>query len=169
MYQPYPSGAQMPDQPQRPVAPAPVQMAVKLMYAGAALSGISLILFLATISSLKSAIIKKYPHYTASHVHSLQNQEIIGAIIAGLIAIGLWIWMARANGAGKSWARILASVFFGLSTLQLLVSLAQPYAVLGLLFSLVVWLAGLGAIVLLWRKESGSYFAAVSANRQTTL
>jgi hypothetical protein len=80
--------------------------------------------------------------------------------VAGLLAIGLWIWMARANGAGRSWARILASVLFGFSTLDLLLLVARPHAIISLLFQILVWLIGLGVIVLLWRKESSAYFQA---------
>ena len=33
--------------------------------------------------------------------------------------IALWLWMARANGQGRNWARILSTVLFGLGTLEL--------------------------------------------------
>ena len=164
MYQPYPSGGQMPDQPQRPVAPAPVQMAVKLMYVGAGLSAIGIILTLAFISTLKSAIVKKYPHYTTSQVHSAETAAIVVAIIGGLIAIALWIWMARANGAGKKWARIVASVLFAISTLELIATVAQAHSPVSLAFGALVWLTGLGVIVLLWRRESSQYYAAASGS-----
>ena len=48
MYQPYPSSGQ-PAEPLRPPAPAPVLTAVKLMYAGAAVSAVELIIGLALI------------------------------------------------------------------------------------------------------------------------
>lgn len=38
MYQPYPTSGQMPEREERPPAPKSVQTAVKLMYAGAAIS-----------------------------------------------------------------------------------------------------------------------------------
>ncbi len=72
--------------------------------------------------------------------------------------------MAVANKAGRNWARITSSVFFGLNTLGLLFSILfsfrPPEALLSRLIGLVVWLIGLGAILLLWRKESTGYFAA---------
>lgn len=159
MYQPYPSAGQGPD-PQRPAPPNSVLNAVKFMYAGAALSAVGLIISVVTISSLKSAILKRYPHYSATQIHSVEVVGVAGAVIGGLLAIGLWIWMARANGAGKNWARIVASVLFGISTVDVLASVARPNAVLTLLFAVLVWLVGLGAIVLLWRKESSAYFQA---------
>lgn len=161
MYQPYPSGSQMPE-PQRPAPPPPLLMAVRLMYVGAGLSAIGIVLTLVTISSLKAAILKKHPLYTTSQVHSLQTAAVGSVVVGGLIAIGLWILMARANGAGKSWARIVASVLFAINTLDLLASAVQVHAAASLAFGALVWLAGLGATVLLWRRESGQYFAAAS-------
>jgi hypothetical protein len=165
MYQPYPSGAPTPDRPERPAVPPPVRMAVNLMYAGAALSAIELIVGLATIGSLKSAIQKADPTFTASQVHSAQVGLVVFAVFFGLLAIGLWTWMAFANKAGKSWARIVGTVLAGINTVFLLLSLIRPHASLGLAFSLLVWLAGVGAVVLLWRPESSQYFAAASGNR----
>src|ERR1035438_2635449 len=117
MYQPYPSGGQVPEPPQRPGPPASVLSAVKLMYAGASLSAISLIATLATIGSLKSTILKRDPGFTTTQVHSAEVVVVAFAVIVGLISVGLWLWMARANKAGKNWARITSSVFFGSAAL----------------------------------------------------
>jgi hypothetical protein len=164
MYQPYPtSGEQPPEPQQRPPIPNSVQNAVKLMYAGAALSFIELVVGLATIGSLKTAIEqagqRAHKHYTASQLHNLEVTSVIFAVIVGVIAIGLWLWMARANQAGHSYARITGTVFFGLNTVFLFLSLAQPHASVGLIFNVLVWLVGLGAVIMLWRKESGPYFS----------
>jgi hypothetical protein len=43
--------------------------------------------------------------------------------------------------------------------LFLVLSLARPHASLGLVFNLLVWLAGLGAVIMLWRSESSAYFS----------
>jgi len=158
MYQRYPSSGQAPE-PQRPPAPNSVQTAVKLMYAGAALTVIWLIVSLATIGSLKTAIIQRYPHYTPSQVHTAEVASVIGLVLELVIAIGLWLWMARASAAGRNYARITGTVLFGLNTLGLLLGLARPHASVGLVFYLLVWLAGLGAVIMLWRRESAPYFS----------
>jgi hypothetical protein len=49
-------------------------------------------------------------------------------------------------------------VFFGINTLDLIVSFTQVHA-LAALVSIIVWLVGLGAIILLLSKESAPYFA----------
>jgi hypothetical protein len=162
-YQPYPTtgGDQLPQQ--RPPAPPSIQNAVKLMYAGAALSAVSLIVGLATIGSLKSALEKANrtaaKPLTASGLHAAEVAGIAVIIIIGLIGVGLWLLMARANGAGKSWARVVASVLFGLNTLDLLTAVARPNSAGTKVFTFVIWLVGLGATVFLWRRESSDYFA----------
>jgi hypothetical protein len=157
MYQPYPTPgpAQEPEQI-RP--PRSVLNAVKLMYAGAALEVIAVIIAVVTIGSLKSAILARHSAYTAAQLHSAEVARTVPLVIGGLIAIGLWLWMAWANGKGRSWARIVSAVFFGINTLDLLISLLQVHAVATLIIGVVIWLVGLGASVLIFSKESGAFY-----------
>jgi len=76
-----------------------------------------------------------------------------------VIAIGLWLWMARANGAGKSWARIVAAVLFALNTLGLLSAVARPNAAGTKIFDVLGWIVGLSVTVFLWRRDSSEYYA----------
>jgi hypothetical protein len=162
MYQPYPTGGQGPVTPPEAPAPQPVQNAVKLMYAGAALSAIEIIIGLTTIGSLKSAIRSQYPNYSDSQIHTAEVAGIAIAVAIGAIAIGLWLWMAWANGRGRSWARIVASALFALNTIDLLTLVARPHSVISLVLAIVVWLAGLGAIYFLWQRDSSAFFQARS-------
>jgi hypothetical protein len=157
MYQPYPSGGK-PVEPERPPAPAPVQNAVKLMYAGAAVSTVSLIISLVNFGGTKAAIKKAKPTLTAAQVNQLNTFIITLAIVSGVIGIALWLWMARANSQGKNWARVLSTVLFGLATLDLFGVVSQPTTLIGLVFPVLTWLVGLGAVILLWRKESTAFF-----------
>jgi hypothetical protein len=161
MYEPYPTAGQPPQTPQRRQPPGSVQNAVKFMYAGAALSLVSLIVGLTTVGSIKSAIEKAYPNDTSSQIHKIEVADIVVVVIIALIGVGLWVWMARANQSGHGYARIVGTVFFGIDTLLMLASFARPHASIGLVFSILVWLAGLGAVIFLWNKESGPYFAKV--------
>jgi hypothetical protein len=80
-------------------------------------------------------------------------------VIGGVIAVALWLWMAWANRRGRNWARIVSAVFFGINTLDLIVSFTQVHALAPVLVGVLVWLVGLGAIILLFSKESAPYFA----------
>ena len=160
MYKPYPKGGgQGPVDDGRPT-PQSVLNAVKFMYAGAAVSAIEIIISLTTIGGLKSAIEKAYPKYTATQVHSVQVASIAGLVISGLLGVGLWILMARLNLSGRNWARIVASVLFGINTLELVTTILRPgtATILGTAFAVVLWLVGLGAIYFLWRRESSDFF-----------
>ena len=157
MYQPYPSGGQ-PVEPTRPAAPQPVLTAVKLMYAGAAVSTVSLIISLVDIGGSKAAIRKARPSLDAAQVNQLNTFIITLAVVSGLVGIGLWLWMARANGRGKSWARIVSTVLFCLATLDLVGVFSEPKTLLGLIFPLLTWLIGVGAVFLLWRSSSTAFF-----------
>jgi len=159
-YTPYPTGGGSNQMSQRPPAPSSIGNAVKLMYVGAGLSALGVIISLATIGSLKSAILKRFPHYTAAQVHTAEVAGIVVVVVIGLIGVGLWLWMARMNAAGRSWARVVASVLFGLYTLDELLSFARAQGAGGLIFGLLSWLVGLGAIVFLWQRDSSQYFAA---------
>lgn len=157
MYEPYPTSGQVPE-PQRIPPPRSVRNAVKLMYAGAAIEVISLVIALLTRGSLKSALLRIHPNYTAAQLHTAETVQTVSLVIGAAIATGLWLWMAWANGRGYNWARILSAVFFGISTLDLLVTFAAVRAPVSLIIGFVVWLVGLGAIVLLFSRESSAYF-----------
>ena len=157
MVQRYPSSSKPVDL-QRPPAPPSVLTAVKLMYAGAAISVLSLAITLADIGGLNSAVKKARPTWTTAQVNQFDRQVITLAIVSGLLGIGLWLWMAWANKQGKGWARILSAVLFGLATLDLFGVLTQPKTLVGLLFPLLTWLVGLSAIFLLFRPDAGAFF-----------
>jgi len=161
MVQPYPTGKTSGNQmvePDRPPAPQSVLNAVKLMYVGAAVSTVSLIISLIDIGGTKSAIRKARPSLTAAQVNQLNTFIIALAIISGVLGIVLWLWMARANGNGRNWARIVSSVLFALATVDLWGVLSQPKTLLSLIFPVLTWLVGLGAIIFLWRRESSEFF-----------
>jgi hypothetical protein len=166
MYQPYPSSGQ-PAEPLRPPAPAPVLTAVKLMYAGAAVSTVNLISALAfIIGDNKAGHATVNGHrLTAAQVSRWSPLIITVAIVFGLVVIALWLWMARANGRGRNWARIVSTVLFGLATLQLISGVQQPVShvgfavmVFGVIVPVLAWLVGLAAVWLLWRPASSAFF-----------
>lgn len=165
MYQPYPQGGEMPPDPTRPAPPRPVRTAVLLMYTGAALSAVSLIVTVLSFHAIERVIRNASSTLTAHQVHNDAIVAVTIAVVESLIAIGLWLLMAWANKGGKSWGRIMATVLFGLNTVLLLLSFLRATASVSLAFSVLVWLVGLGAIVLLWRKESSQYFAVTAPRR----
>jgi hypothetical protein len=171
MYQPYPSRGQ-PDEPPRPPAPAPVRTAIKFMYAGAAVSTVPLIIALAYSGEINAYHLRWNNHnLTAAQVSQWRPLIIAVGIVFGLVVPAVWLWMARANGQGRSWARILSTVLFGWATLQLLgdftpvIHVVPGVEVLSLLGGVLTWLFGSAAVWLLWRPDSSAFFKAQGFTR----
>lgn len=139
--------------------PRPVVLATRLMYAGAALTGIGLVLSVIAVAAGESSLRASHPHATQAQLHATQNFLITIAVVSGLIEIGAWIFMARANRAGLKWARIVATVFFGLGTLNLISHVIGAGTTTSLAYTAVTWLAGAGAVFFLWQRQSSAYFA----------
>jgi len=154
VYQPYPSTGQ-PVEPLRPPAPAPVLTAVKLMYAGAAVSTVPLIITLAFIGDIKAYHLRYLGHsLTAAQLSHLRPLIITVVIVVDLVVPALWLWMARANGQGRNWARILSTVLLGLATLLL----TGNNGVVQVFCAALTWLIGLAAVWLLWRPASSAFY-----------
>ena len=166
MHQPYPSSGQ-PAGPLRPPAPAPVLTAVKLMYAGATVNAVGLIIGLALIIvNIKAAARGRFLGHSLT-APQMRPLVITWWILFSLVAIALWLWMARANGQGRNWAPILSTVLFGLATLD--VRHPQPpgspagfgATVLyygGTALVVAAWLVGAAVVWLLWRPASRTFF-----------
>ena len=139
--------------PSVPRSARTVRAAVKLMYAGAAVSTVNLVILLALIGDIKVSQLLNTPFITVS-------------IAWSLAPLALWLWMARENGRGRNWARIVSTVLFGAATLDL----TGPFGSPGIRLSLVpviagsptvpvlYWLVGLAVVWLLWRPASSAFF-----------
>src|SRR6202451_3235518 len=128
MYQPFPGGAESPppEPAQTTVVPPSITRAVRVMYVGAAASVIGIIVDLTTYSSLQNALAKRKNKngqlLTHAQVVDLAHVEVVAFVVGGLIAAGVWIWMARSCRAGKSWARTVSTVLFAISTIGVFAS-----------------------------------------------
>ena len=141
--------------------------AVKLMYAGAAVSAVPLIIALAYIVGNKAVGHLQWNGHilTAAQISHWRPLIITVTIVLGLVVPALWLWMAWANGHGRNWARIASTVLFGLATLQLTGALKTPVShagfgveVPGLIVPVLTWLTALAAVWLLWRPDSSAFF-----------
>lgn len=148
----------------RPPLPQTVRRAFTLMLVGAGLEVVNVVLSVLLNHQVEDRIQQALNTGTTADTTSV---NIASTAIGGILGIGLWIWMAYANRAGKHWARITGTVFFGISCLGLIGDLAFIAIVYrwlgGVVFVLVAenaasWLIGLFVVILLWNKASGPYF-----------
>jgi hypothetical protein len=134
------------------------------MYVGAALSVLGLVLTLTQRDAMADAARNAAPSGSTIDVDALVSITMAVAVVSALIGTGLWIWMAIMNGKGRSWARVLSTVFGGLSILSFLASLAQSARTpVTLIQGLVSVALAVTILVLLWKKESTAYYRARSA------
>jgi hypothetical protein len=138
--------------------PRSVVMAVRLMYAGAAITAIGVVISIIAVLTGQDSLRASHQNATVAQLHATQNALIAVAVISGLLEIGAWIFMARLNRAGLKWARIVATVLLGLGTLNMILRLTSGGGVSNLLYTVVTWLAGAGAVYFLWQRESNDYF-----------
>jgi hypothetical protein len=158
--------------------PSTLQLAVKLMLAGAAVSTVYLVFGVIVTAgarnSLISALIKsndtepKSKQLTLSQIHTLATFYVAETAIVGVIAIALWLWMARMNIRGRTWARITASVFFLLWTYYTYVSIGQTRGdatlIISTAFVLLTWVIGVASLYLLWRPQSTAFIKDQSSS-----
>ncbi|HTA00710.1 MAG TPA: hypothetical protein VK802_10045 [Streptosporangiaceae bacterium] len=146
------------EEPEHVRPPRAVLSAVRLMYAGAALEVLAIIVAVLTIGSLRSAIFRAHPDYTTAQLHTAEAARTLPLIVGAAITIGLWLWMAWANRSGRSWARAISAGFFGINTVDLLISFSLAHGTATLIMALLIWLVGLAAIALIFSKGSGPFY-----------
>jgi len=163
------SGLWMRLRPGVPRSARTVRAAVRLIYAGAAVSTVNLIIALPSLIDIKTYHLEWNNHpFTTAQLNQWGPLIITVDIVLSLVPIALWLWMARANGRGRTWARILSTVLLGVATLDL-TGAFQLHSAIGIQVDFVpiefgptlpvlTWLVGLAAVWLLWRPASTAFF-----------
>lgn len=153
--------------PAVPSEPPPsISRAVLLMYVGAAISAVTALIPLLFRGSIRDAIEESDTSLTADEIDAAVNVTVGIGLVVGLIGVALWLWMASANKAGKSWARVVATVLGGLNILFTVLSLSTGSGGIALIVNLVsIGLAGY-ILYLLYRPESSQYYAARSGKQR---
>lgn len=155
----------LPPHPMSGYAPAPVEQppsiltAVRLMFVGAAFGLLGVLLTFTQTDAIRDAVEDSDSSLTASEVDTFVNVSIASAVVAGLVGVGLWVWMAVKNGQGRSWARVVATVLGGLNIVFTLFGLAGGTSTaLTLAFSLVSLALAAVILFLLYRPESTRFY-----------
>lgn len=151
--------------------PSSIQNAVRLMWVGAGLSVIGLIITLASLGSMKDEIreqlIASGEEVTDEIVNAAYGVAIFAGVVIGIIGVLLWLWMAWKNGQGRSWARIVATVLGVLNVLSTVyTSTAGTAPPLATIVSIINVILAVTILFLLWRKESSDFYDAHTRARQ---
>jgi hypothetical protein len=153
----YPQAPQYALRPGAPPAlPDSMRRAVWLMWAGAGLSVVYSVVNGAMSNNMLSVQTTNTPTYKGAYVG--------GAVVGALLQAGLWLWMLWKVRAGRSWARVLSTVFFGILCLSFVFVLATGPAVIKILIT-VYFLVALSALIMLYQRESSAFFSAAQLAR----
>jgi len=145
--------------PREPWRPTSVVTAIWLMYGGAFLTVLSMIIDLVVISQVRSAYLTAHP-FSVSRANTVAGAGDFGVIIGSLASIGLWIALAMAARKGRGWMRTVGTVLFGIDTLVFIGTIGRPGIAAAKTIHLMIWLVGLLAVVFLWQRRSSQFFAA---------
>lgn len=146
--------------------PPSIKTAVMLMRVGAALSVVGVLVALLTLSTLKDQVrqqLQDQGTFTNSELDSAFGVAVGIVIVTGLIGVALWLWMASANGKGKSWARVVATILGVINVLTFLFSVSQGTTpTLSLIVGVLNVVVGVAALVFLYKSDSSAYYQANS-------
>ncbi len=169
-YPQYPTDPNQPPQgpaygagaPTRGARPAPVSLAVNLLWAAIALYLVGAVLNLTAGDSATSSLTGA--GLTPEQADAAQGMVLaIGGVVVVLLG-GLFVLLTVFIGKGANWARITTTVLTAIGVLLTLPSLfamgSAGTSVLSSLLSLVQTLLCVAAVVLCFRPESSAWFKA---------
>ncbi len=146
----------------RPGQPRTVFIAIRLMWAGAFAELAVAVTILATLGGVRTAVMHAYPAaWPATHVSLLID------VAEAPLVIGLWLWLAWANGRGKNRGRAALAVFFGLDGLVVLDTLSQggfTYATADMATGMIQCLIGLIVVFLVFNPASSPHYRTSMRN-----
>jgi hypothetical protein len=148
-----------------PVAERPpsITTAVKLMWAGAGLTVLGILTTFLQTDAIRDRIEDNDSSLSKSDVDAAMRGTIVLIVVIGAISVGLWLWMASANGKGLSWARVVATVLGVLNVVFTLLGAAMGNQTpVALLFNLISVVLAVTILVLLYRPDSNAWYAAHS-------
>ena len=102
--------------PQRPRRPTSVLAAVWLMYTGAAVSLLHMLVVLATIGKVTTAYLEEPSPLLSEHRTVARRGRQRRGAHPGAVVIALWLWLAIASEQGHGWVRTVGTVLFGVAS-----------------------------------------------------
>jgi hypothetical protein len=139
--------------------PATIRLAVRLMWIGAAISFIGIVVAFVQRDELRDQFREADSSLSSSELDTAVAAGLTFIGVIGVVAIGLWVWMATTNGQGRAWARTVATVLGGLNILfTLLGFLGDQLTPLNIAVSILTIALAAAILYLLYRPDSNAYY-----------
>jgi drug/metabolite transporter (DMT)-like permease len=157
--------------------PPKVHTAIRLMYAGFVVTALDVVLSLLVLgrythdaTTAKNAAaayaVKGDPRRAALETTIWHNQNTMAGamtigLVAGLLGLACWVWIAMAARRGNSWTRVAGAVLLGIYSVCTLLVLFGTHHDPGPQFTtLVVWALGVAAVIPLFSQQARDFFYA---------
>jgi hypothetical protein len=148
--------------PAQPWRPTSVVTAVWLMYGGAFLSVLGMFIDLRVISQVRASYLSNHPFATQATIdgaNRLAGAGDLAVIIGSVLSITLWLTLAASAKKGRGWTRTVGTVLFGIDTLGFIATIGRPGISAIKTIHLLIWLAGLLAVIFLWQRSASNFFS----------
>ena len=148
-----PPSSRPPASPRTAKSPSATVTAAKLMYAGAVASLLSMAVDLAVIGDVKKVFLAAHPDGFKT-AQSVAGAATFVVVVGGIVSIVLWLRLASATRKGRAWPRPVGTVLLGLHTVGMLATFSRPGIPAVKWSAFIIWLIGLAAVVVLWRRPA---------------
>jgi NhaP-type Na+/H+ or K+/H+ antiporter len=139
--------------------PSTIRLAVRGMWVGAAISFIGIVVAFAQRDELRDQFREADSSLSSSDLDTAVAAGLTFIGVIGVVAMGLWLWMATTNGQGRAWARTVATVLGGLNIVfTALGFFGDQLTPLNVFFSILGIALAATILVLLYRPESTAYY-----------
>lgn len=140
--------------------PRSIRIAVGLMWVGAVTTLLGIASVFLQYDELRREVRRSDPTLSVSEVDTAVSGALTFIGLIGVVTIGLWMWMAFANGQGRTWARTVATVLGSLNVVATLFRLALvPQTGLSVVLTLLGIALAVSILLLLHRPRSSGWYA----------
>jgi hypothetical protein len=157
--------------------PSKVHTAIRLMYIGFVVTALDVVLsllFVGRYTHAANVAKDAAASYTAlgrtrlaavettlMHSQSTMAGAMVIALVADVLGLACWAWLAMATRRGHGWTRIAGTVLLAIySVCALLVLLGTHNDPAPQFTTLVVWALGVAAVIPLWSQQARDFFRA---------
>ncbi|MFC9994689.1 hypothetical protein [Nocardia sp. NPDC127526] len=158
--EPYP-GRYEPYTPVVSPVPDTVRNAFYLMVGGGVATVLQTVWLATQYDEVREDLRLANPGIGEAELDSLVTGSFVGALIGTGVSVVLWLWIAFACRAGKNWARVTGTVFFGINAFFValaVLGVLGPTDAIGVVINAAIVLIGLAAVIQLWSSRSAEYF-----------
>jgi hypothetical protein len=106
-----------------------------------------------------TAVRLMYAGFAATVLNLLLSLSVFGVLVADILGLACWAWLAVATRRGHGWTRIAGTVLLAVYSIAALLVVFDTKNDPGAEFTtLVVWALGVAAVIPLWSQQAREFF-----------